>query len=147
MIKKITVKGAVQGVGYRPFIFSKASEYGLKGQVKNLGSMVEIIVSGDENKVNSFAESLKTDHPKGAIILAVNESVIGEPMSFDDFNIVSSGITHNPLELPIFLPDIGICDDCMSEMLNPANRRYRYPLTSCASCGPRISILTIMATL
>ena len=141
MIKKITVKGAVQGVGYRPFIFSKASEYGLKGQVKNLGSMVEIIVSGDENKVNSFAESLKTDHPKGAIILAVNESVIGEPMSFDDFSIVSSGITHNPLELPIFLPDIGICDDCMSEMLNPANRRYRYPLTSCASCGPRISIL------
>ncbi|MCR5557718.1 MAG: Sua5/YciO/YrdC/YwlC family protein, partial [Butyrivibrio sp.] len=147
----IRVIGAVQGVGYRPFILRKATEYGIKGYVKNLGASVEILAIGEDADVLSFVEVLKTDAPVGAIVLDVRVDEITDTSdiypSFREnspeseyFSIInSSEIQFN--DLPIFLPDIGICDDCMSEMLDPSDRRYRYPLISCASCGPRISIL------
>ena len=164
MIYKITVKGAVQGVGYRPFILTKATEYGLKGFVRNIGAAVDILVSGEESVIDAFAEMLKSEYPTGAFILSVTkdifdksqyeiylEDVIKETDDsslqdlFDienaDFRIIESGNIDLTAELPVFLPDIGICNECMSEMLDALNRRYRYPLISCATCGPRISIL------
>ena len=71
MVISIKVKGAVQGVGYRPFIANKATEYGITGYVKNIGAAVEIIASGNEDKVRSFLGSLYSDYPSGAIILDV----------------------------------------------------------------------------
>ena len=155
MTYKITVKGAVQGVGYRPFILRKATEYGLSGFVRNIGAAVEILVIGDEDVISSFAGLLMSEYPAGAFILSVeknkldaleyeeylNYSKVSKEKCESGFWIIDSGETNLTSEIPVFLPDIGICDDCMSEMLDKNNRRYRYPLISCASCGPRISIL------
>lgn len=153
MICKITVKGAVQGVGYRPFILTKATEYGLKGFVRNIGAAVDILVSGEKSVIEDFTEMLKSEYPSGAFILNVEkrelsgnelDSYTGSlniDMDLNDFVIIRSEEIDLTSDLPVFLPDIGICDECMTEMLDEKNRRYRYPLISCASCGPRISIL------
>ena len=142
MTVRIRVKGAVQGIGYRPFIYQKATEYGLLGQVKNIGAAVEIIVAGDGNIINEFAKLLENEAPVGALILDVKKEQLTDcEYSFKEFSIVESSIIDLTSELPVFLPDIGICDDCMKELLDSNDRRYKYPLISCASCGPRISII------
>ena len=134
MILLIKVKGAVQGVGYRPFIAQKATEYGLKGYVKNIGAAVEILVAGDEDRLRAFSCLLKKEYPAGAFILDVEISEAkDESVEFEDFSIVESSDVDLSFELPVFLPDIGICDDCISEMLDESNVRYGYPLISCAS--------------
>ena len=74
MILLIKVKGAVQGVGYRPFIAQKATEYGLKGYVKNIGAAVEILAEGDKEKLDAFSDLLKKEYPAGAFILDVEIS-------------------------------------------------------------------------
>ena len=141
MILLIKVKGAVQGVGYRPFIAQKATEYGLKGYVKNIGAAVEILAAGDEAKVKAFAYLLKTEYPAGAFILDVEISELQtDENEYTCFEIIGSTDIDLSSEIPVFLPDIGICDKCLGEMLDPQDHRYRYPLISCASCGPRISI-------
>ena len=141
MILLIKVKGAVQGVGYRPFIAQKATEYGLKGYVKNIGAAVEILAAGDEDRLRAFSCLLKKEYPAGAFILDVEISEAkDESVEFEEFSIVESADVDLSSELPVFLPDIGICDDCLSVMLDESNVRYGYPLISCASCGPRISI-------
>ncbi len=147
MIKIITVKGAVQGVGYRPFIADKATKYGLNGYVKNLGAAVEILVSGEEKDIDSFLRCIGNECPSGAFVLSVSSSEINiseselKSVIKDSFEIIESSSMDFSSELPVFLPDIGICDKCMSEMKDPSDRRYRYPLISCASCGPRLSII------
>ncbi len=151
MDKIITVKGAVQGVGYRPFISELATEYGLSGSVRNIGAAVDIYVSGAEEAIASFVNSIRTTWPAGALILSVEEKEIPNGRTqqalptngagMDSFRIVDSADVDLSAELPVFLPDIGICPDCMKEMLDPDNKRFRYPLISCAVCGPRMSIL------
>lgn len=142
MTKIITVKGAVQGVGYRPFIAKKATEYGLKGNVKNIGAAVEILISGKEADVASFICMLKNEMPIGAYILSI-EAHDAEPdiLISDGFSIIDSAEINLEDEIPVFLPDIGICSDCMEELLDKNDRRYRHPLISCAVCGPRFSII------
>ena len=139
----IRVKGAVQGVGFRPFIAELATKYGIRGQVKNIGAAVDILAIGDEDILHSFTDSIKNEYPAGAFILDVDISDVTDLKKddFKDFTIVQSNSVSLKDELPVFLPDIGICDDCMREMLDINDRRYRYPLISCAVCGPRISIL------
>ncbi len=155
MTKRIVVKGAVQGIGYRPFISEKATEYGLSGYVKNLGAAVEILVSGDDLSVESFITMLSKQVPAGGFVLGVETEELSADQLTDtgadfdklkgsNFTIVESSALDLSSQLPVFLPDIGICDDCMEEMLDPLNRRYRYPLISCAVCGPRMSILNAL---
>ena len=103
MILLIKVKGAVQGVGYRPFIAKKATEYGLKGYVKNIGAAVEILAAGDEAKVKAFAYLLKTEYPAGAFILDVEISEKNEEtVDLKDFSIVESSDINLSSELPVF---------------------------------------------
>lgn len=142
----IRVTGAVQGVGYRPFVAELANKYELSGEVKNLGGIVEIIAEGDEEKISSFVDELKISSPSGSIVLKVSLDYLesNEPESLSGhsgFCIASSGGEFDKDYLPVFLPDIGICPECMKELLSKNDRRYRYPLISCASCGPRFSIL------
>jgi len=144
MILFIKVKGAVQGVGYRPFIAKKATEYGLKGYVKNIGAAVEILAEGDSVNLKTFADLLRSEYPAGAFILDVEIKELDDEKKFDDFKIIQSSDTDLSSELPFFLPDVGICDDCLNELLDPQNVRYGYPLISCASCGPRISIVDVL---
>lgn len=141
MILLINVKGAVQGVGYRPFIAEKATEYGLKGYVKNIGAAVEILAAGDEAKLRAFADLLEREYPAGAFILSVDiKEETADKFEYEDFSIIESTDIVLSSELPVFLPDIGICDDCLKEMLDHKDKRHDYPLISCAVCGPRISI-------
>lgn len=142
---KIMASGLVQGIGFRPFIAELAEELKLAGQVKNLGGIVEIIVSGDKQAVDEFIQRLKcvseTGELPGCRIDELDaeerDSVDGE--AFDGkFNIVDSG---NGREMRRFLPvDLPTCDRCVAEMHDPKNRRYRYPFISCTACGPRFSI-------
>ncbi len=149
MKKILTVKGAVQGVGYRPFVATLATEYALQGYIKNHGSSVEILISGDDPKVSAFLDDLNTNAPEGALILEINETPLTEEADIfldknSEFQIIESSDSDFSKEIPIFLPDIGVCDSCLAEMLDKKNRRYRYPLISCASCGPRMSIINTL---
>ena len=144
MILSIYVKGAVQGVGYRPFIYIKATEYGLKGYVKNIGAAVEILVKGSSKNVFDFLHCIENEHPQGSFILSITTKEIKESdctSDYSDFQIYKSNEADISNDLPVLLPDIGICDTCMKEMVSIVDRRYRYPLISCACCGPRFSII------
>ena len=145
MIKEITVKGAVQGIGYRPFIAAKAKEHHINGYVKNMGAYVYILATGSDDDIRAFLCCIKTEVPPGGFILQV-ESRDLEPSVFisenkDSFDIIDSSELDLSMEIPVFLPDIGICDDCLREMQDSSDRRFGYPLISCAVCGPRLSIL------
>jgi len=149
MIYKITVSGLVQGIGFRPFVAELAEELELVGQVKNLGGIVEIIVSGDKKAVDEFIQRLtcvaETGELPGCRVDGLDIAEVacdenGEDMNFSDgkFHIVESG---NGREVRRFLPvDLPTCDRCVAEMHDPKNRRYRYPFISCTACGPRFSI-------
>ncbi len=142
----IRVTGAVQGIGYRPFVAELANEYGLCGEVKNCGGIVIITAEGEADTVNAFYERLKTSYPSGSLILNVSLQILDEyepegPKAFSGFHIVQSSEFDDEKILPVFPPDIGICDDCLKELTDASDRRYSYPLISCASCGPRYSIL------
>lgn len=138
---KITVTGLVQGIGFRPFVAELAEELKLAGQVKNLGGIVEIIVSGDKQAVDTFIHRLnfvdKTQELPGCRIDSLEvEELAGQDE--ESFHIVESG---DGRESKRFLPlDLPTCDRCVAEMHDKNNRRYRYPFISCTACGPRFSI-------
>ena len=146
MTAEITVTGAVQGIGYRPYVAELATEYGLQGNVRNSGGIVRILVRGEESVIHLFVDHLKNHFPAGAIIISVTCKTCRDDRIKSDafasgFIIIESEQGALSKELPVFPPDIGICDNCMEEMRSAADRRYHYPLISCASCGPRFSIL------
>lgn len=147
MTKIINVKGAVQGVGFRPFVAEMAAKYNIKGYVKNMGASVLIIAQGGDDNMDAFLFDIRNNNLPGAFIVNMDASEWlprdndDVPDIFEDFTIISSTLDDLSPEIPVFLPDIGICDTCMKEMLDHKDRRYRYPLISCAGCGPRLSIL------
>ena len=136
------VKGVVQGVGFRPFVWRLASELGLDGKVINRAGQVEIEVAGPAEAVESFAGRLRTDAPPRARVeeIAVLEAAAGTwPALGSGFTIEESEAVASTERL--FPPDIATCDDCLRELLDPADRRYRYPFTNCTNCGPRATII------
>ena len=146
MIKEITVKGAVQGVGYRPFIAYMAKELNIAGFVKNMGALVQILAIGEDSDLEAFISCINSKGPDGAFILSVTQKELSDiPTEYQkfttDFSIIESSNIDLSSDIPVFLPDIGICDDCQRELFDKSDRRYRYPLISCAVCGPRMSIL------
>ncbi|MCX7678913.1 MAG: acylphosphatase, partial [Spirochaetes bacterium] len=134
----IVVRGIVQGVGFRPFVFRLANTYQLRGIVCNSTDGVHIEVEGEYPNVESFIEHLRTTPPPLAIIkkIEINE---GECRGYEDFRIIESvaAASRN-----VFVsPDIALCDDCRQELLNPSDIRYHYPFITCTNCGPRFSIV------
>lgn len=149
MIKEILVKGAVQGVGYRPFIAFKAEQLNISGFVKNIGAAVLILAIGPEEKLKALISYIKTQSPAGSFILDVQvkdlPEIPDELSGYEaSFSIIDSTDLDLSSDIPVFLPDIGICEDCKKELLEVKGRRYRYYLNSCAVCGPRISILNAL---
>ena len=145
---QIRVTGAVQGIGYRPFVAGKAEQLHIAGEVRNCGGVVEVYASASEVVLREFIDALTNEAPAGAIIISTDVRKINDDESFPDhsgrFIIVGSTDDEDKAAenvLPVFPPDIAMCDDCRKEMENSNDRRYRYPLISCASCGPRWSIL------
>jgi len=134
----IEVRGVVQGVGFRPFVYNLALEHHLTGWVKNTSAGVEIELEGPGAQLVSFQEHLKSDAPPLAKIDQV--TVVDRPVTgYSQFVILQS--ESIPAAFQPIPPDVAICPDCLSEMLNPNDRRYRYPFINCTNCGPRFTII------
>ncbi len=134
----ITVKGIVQGVGFRPFVYNAAHKYELCGWVNNNSEGVYIDIEGSADKLNLFINDLKFNPPP----LSKIEQVLCEtrPLQyFKDFSIKQSESLENSITL--ISPDISVCQDCLSDIDNREGRRYMYPFTNCTNCGPRFSII------
>jgi hydrogenase maturation protein HypF len=136
--RAIAIQGVVQGVGFRPFVYGLASRYHLAGFVKNCVGDVLIEVEGDRPSLDNFLSDLAAHPPPLARIEKLTwESVpdLGE----HEFRIRPSDADQASV---IFIsPDVATCDDCLAEMLDPADRRYRYPFLNCTNCGPRLTII------
>ena len=135
--KKIVVKGIVQGVGFRPFIYKNATKNNLKGFVNNTSKGVFIEVEGYEEDITSFIEEIKHKPPvlsKVTDIKIIDKEIEG----YTDFKIIES--VEEEEAITLLSPDIATCDDCLADISDVNNRRYRYPFTNCTNCGPRFSI-------
>jgi hydrogenase maturation protein HypF len=135
---KITVHGAVQGVGFRPFVYRLATQLRLNGWVLNSSQGVFIEVEGPLDLVHEFVARLEKEKPPLAIIQSFESSFL-DIAGYQSFEIRYSDDTGPKTAL--ILPDIATCADCLRELLDPSNRRYRYPFTNCTNCGPRFSII------
>ncbi len=137
---KLLIDGIVQGVGFRPFIHRLALKVGVKGYVKNVGgSEVEVVVQGSEFEVRKFINALLKEKPPTALIESLEIEVLENVKAFNEFSILKSG--SEVFKRSMIPPDFAICDHCLNEVLNPKDRRYRYPFNSCAWCGPRYSMM------
>ena len=134
---KILISGQVQGVGFRPYVYSLASNFKLTGTVSNNEEGVIIFVTGTKSNALSFYKSLINNPPKVSKISTHTIIEIGKE-AFDDFKIVPSQ-KEGKLNLQL-TPDFAICNDCKQEILDKKNRRYQYPFTTCVNCGPRWAI-------
>lgn len=135
----IHITGIVQGVGFRPFVFTCASRFELNGWVRNSSAGVDIEVDGLPEKLDEFIRELKTDIPPLARIDTFDVT-FDSPGEFVGFKIIESEEVSGAFQ-PIS-PDVCICPDCLRELFDPSNRRYRYPFINCTNCGPRFTIIT-----
>ena len=135
---KAVVHGAVQGVGFRPFVYRLATELQLKGWVLNSAQGVFIEVEGEGGAVRQFLLRLEKEEPSRAIIQSMEFSFL-DAVGYETFEIRSS--KEAGAKTAFILPDIGTCPDCLADIFDPANRRHRYPFTNCTNCGPRFSII------
>jgi hydrogenase maturation protein HypF len=136
--RAIVVHGVVQGVGFRPFVYGLASRLNLAGFVKNRSGVVVIEVEGDSQSLNSFLSVIRERPPR----LAKIDGITWEgrsPRGDCDFRIESSD--HESAAGIYVSPDVAVCDDCLRELFDPADRRYRYPFLNCTNCGPRLTIV------
>jgi hydrogenase maturation protein HypF len=132
------VEGVVQGVGFRPFVHRLAHEHTLAGWVRNDERGVLLEVEGGGDRVERFLERLAGEPPPLAVIEGVRTEPL-PPSGQDGFQILTSGREGEPAAL--VSPDVAPCEDCLVELFDPSNRRYRYPFINCTNCGPRFTIL------
>lgn len=135
---QVQVHGAVQGVGFRPFVFRLANALSLAGWIKNSPQGVLLEIEGEEAQFETFLTRLPAEKPAAAIIQKITTHFL-EPAGFRDFNIHES--EEAGVKTALILPDIATCADCVREIFDQANRRFRYPFTNCTNCGPRFSII------
>ena len=136
--RRICLYGAVQGVGFRPFVYRLASELGLNGWVLNSSSGLVVEVEGIPAKLAEFAYRLEAEKPAPAMILA-REEVVLPVVGFERFEIRES--EPDGLVAVGVLPDLATCPQCLSEVLDSENRRHAYPFANCTQCGPRYTIV------
>jgi hydrogenase maturation protein HypF len=134
----IKVRGIVQGVGFRPFVFTLAEEFGLAGWVVNTSAGVEIEVDGETAALDGFLRRLRSEPPPLARIDEII-SISRAPNGYTQFEIRDSRASAEDFQ-PV-PPDIAICSACLTELFDPSNRRFRYPFINCTNCGPRFSII------
>ena len=134
---KIQIKGRVQGVGFRPFVFNLAKEHQLNGSVSNNEEGVIIYCNTSKEKATQFLEQILLNKPEIAVITAHSTDEV-PLIKFDDFSIVITK-TSAQINLPL-TPDFAICENCKAEISDSGNRRYNYAFTTCVHCGPRYAI-------
>ena len=135
---RIILRGAVQGVGFRPFVYRLATELSLTGWVLNSSSGLVVEVEGPSEQLSRFEQRLEQERPKASVV-TVRESAWLAALGSTHFEILASdndsGKTVN------VLPDLATCTDCREELFDPGNRRFEYPFTNCTNCGPRYTIV------
>jgi len=135
---RIAIEGIVQGVGFRPFIYNLAQSHHLKGYILNNPQGVLIEAEGEEAHLESFLKEIPEKLPPQAFIVRLKEERL-PPLNFTAFEIRES-TTQNQRTL-LISPDLAICGECLEELFNPHDRRYRYPFINCTNCGPRYTII------
>ncbi len=134
----IKIRGIVQGVGFRPFIHRQVKAYEIKGWIRNTSFGAELKVEGETDNVSAFIRDLRIRKPPLAVIEKIHADEY-EPCGFSDFEIIPSFAGEEADTL--ISPDICTCDDCLKELSDPSDRRYRYPFINCTNCGPRFTII------
>ncbi len=137
----IRVRGVVQGVGFRPFVYRLARAHTLAGWVLNGEEGVEIFLEGAEKSLQCFLRDLKTQSPPAASISQI-EIHNAEPVGLSDFTIRESQRRESPTVR--ISPDLPVCHACLEELFDPADRRYGYPYINCTNCGPRYTVITAL---
>lgn len=134
----LAIQGTVQGVGFRPFLFRIATSLQLVGWVRNTPSGVQVEVEGDVDAISRFLLLIRSDAPPLSVITKVETTELS-PAGGEDFVILPSSDGVADIQIA---PDNDVCDDCLRELFDPADRRYRYPFITCTNCGPRYTIVT-----
>ncbi|MBO3752746.1 carbamoyltransferase HypF [Streptosporangiaceae bacterium NEAU-GS5] len=136
-VRRMSVWGTVQGVGFRPFVYRLATELGLAGSVRNAGGHVEIVVAGPAPALDEFARRLRDQAPPHAVVERLTvEAAAGRPAP--GFVVLDSSAGTAANGIP---PDLATCPACLNELFDPADRRHRYPFVNCTACGPRATIV------
>lgn len=136
--ERIRLWGIVQGVGFRPFVAKTAARLRMKGEVRNIGGLVEIVATDAPRRLDDFVEAIEREKPAPAEIVHMKRT--REPFqAFDSFTILDSD--HGDDEAAMIPADLAICPDCLAEMRNPSDPRYEHPFISCMVCGPRYTII------
>ncbi len=136
---QIVVQGIVQGVGFRPFIYSLAIRESLKGKVLNTPEGVLIDAEGDQKSIERLLGAIEANPPTLSRIESISCKALPDLAHYQDFRIVESNDDGDKF-VPIS-PDVATCTDCLKELLDPQNRRFRYPFINCTNCGPRFTII------
>ncbi len=134
----LTLEGMVQGVGFRPFVYGLATELRLTGWVQNSSQGVTIEVEGTSPVLSTFLSRLQVEKPPHATIARLTTASV--PVQGETQFTIQSSDGDQP-KTALILPDLATCPDCLQEIFDPTNRRYRYPFTNCTHCGPRFSIV------
>jgi hydrogenase maturation protein HypF len=134
----VKVRGVVQGVGFRPFIYQLAGRYRLNGWVRNQSDGVEIEVAGPSESVETFISSISREHPPMARIVRVETAEL--PYRQLERFIIAPSLAGESRST-LISPDVCTCSDCLRELFDPENRRFRYPFINCTNCGPRYTII------
>ena len=136
--RQIRINGIVQGVGFRPFVYQLAQQHHLRGHVANTAAGVLLHVEGAPGRLEAFLRDLESRKPPLAHIveIAVDDA---EPGGYSDFSILKSRAGEHRATL--ISPDVAVCEDCLAEMFDPADRRFQYPFINCTNCGPRYTII------
>jgi hydrogenase maturation protein HypF len=135
---RVVLRGAVQGVGYRPTVYRLAEKLRLAGWVRNSGVGLEIEVEGSPEQLDQFLHTLEAERPRAAVVTTEEVSRIA-PVGCAWFEILPSD--ENVSKTAAVLPDLATCPECLRELLDPADRRFGYAFTNCTLCGPRYTIL------
>jgi hydrogenase maturation protein HypF len=134
---EVSVRGIVQGVGFRPFVYALALRHGLAGLVRNDAEGVHVEVEGDAERLDLFLRGIEEEAPPLAVVEAVSWrplAALGER----GFRIEES--REGSRRRALISPDVATCEECLREVFDPGDRRYRYPFTNCTNCGPRFTI-------
>ncbi|HEX5201762.1 MAG TPA: carbamoyltransferase HypF [Actinoplanes sp.] len=135
--RRYTVSGLVQGVGFRPFAYAMASALALSGSVANTADGVVVEVEGDADAVHAYGRRLRTDSPPLAMVIEVRSEDL--PLEGGTGFTISS--SHGGAARTLASPDVATCADCLRELRDPGDRRYRHPFITCTNCGPRFTII------
>ncbi len=135
---RITLRGAVQGVGFRPFVYRLATEMSLTGWVLNSSVGLVVEVEGPSDQLNIFDQRLEQERPRASVV-TVRESAWLAAEGSTRFEILPSD--HDSGKSVNVLPDLATCTECREELFDPENRRFQYPFTNCTNCGPRYTIV------